>query len=432
MKKYLILALFFLLGANWAIAQNSPARRNYIDIVLTPDHADWNYETGEQATVLLRVLKFGVPMELDVSYEIGPEMLPAEEKGSVRTTHGAAELKLGTSGQPGFRVAKVTVEYEGNRYSDQVKVGYSPEQIRPTVALPVDFTQFWAGAKAEAARVPMDAKVTLLPEYCTQTVDVYLVDLQNFRPGQRLYGFLCKPKAPGQYPVLMSPPGAGVKRILPSTAYAEAGFISLSIEIHGINPLLDVKTYGDISRAMGSYMMTGMDDRDHYYYKKVYLGCVRAIDYLCSLPEWDGRNVVVTGGSQGGALTIVTAALDSRVTALSSFYPALCDMEGYLHDRAGGWPHLFNAINQPYTDTPEKRNTIAYYDVVNFARQLRVPGFYSFGYNDNTCPPTSVYAAINVIDARKFVEVTPISGHWRFGETDARSTRWLRQQCGLE
>jgi len=432
MKKYLILALLLLLGANVVLAQNSPARRNYIDIILTPDHADWNYKTNEQATVQLRVLRFGVPIEVDVAYEIGPEMLPAEEKGSVRTTDGIAELTLGTSTQPGFRVAKVTVEYEGKRYSDQVKVGYSPEQIQPTVLLPADFTEFWDKAKAEAVQVPMDVRVTLLPEYCTQTVDVYLVNIQNFRVGQRLYGFLCKPKAPGKYPVLMLPPGAGVKRILPSTAYAEAGFISLSIEIHGINPLLDADTYSDISRAVGSYQMSGMDDRDRYYYKKVYVGCVRAVDYLCSLPEWDGRNVVVTGGSQGGALAIVTAALDPRITALVSFYPALCDMEGYLHQRAGGWPHLFNAGNQSYTDTPERRSTIAYYDVVNFARQIRVPGFYSFGYNDNTCPPTSVYSAVNVIGAPKVVEVTPISGHWRFGETDARSTQWLRQQCGIE
>lgn len=431
MKKIgLILGLLY--GVVSILTAQSPAPRKYIDIVLTPNHADWLYETGEQAGVEVRVLKSGVPVEAEISYEIGPEMLSPEKTGTVKTKNGVAELKLGTSKNPGFRVAKVSVTHEGKRYSDQVKAGYSPDKIKPTVSLPADFTAFWEQAKKEAGKIAMDPVATYLPEYSTKTVDVYLVDLQNYRKGQRLYGFLCKPKAAGKYPVLMSPPGAGVKRMVPSTAFADQGFISLSIEIHGINPLLDVSTYGEISRAVGSYWMTGMDHRDTYYYKKVYMGCVRAVDYLCSLPEWDGEHVVVSGGSQGGALAIVTAALDKRVNALAAFYPALSDMEGYLHGRAGGWPHLFNEKNQPVTNTPEKRKTMSYYDVVNFARQIAVPGFYSFGYNDNTCPPTSVYSVINSVSAPREVEITPISGHWRFGETNARSLKWLRHQCGLE
>lgn len=432
MKKLFIFLILAAAVPALLRAQNSPARRNYVDIVLTPDHADWIYKTGEKATVTVRVFKDGVPLEIDAAYEIGPEMLPAAEKGTLHTKNGSALLKLGTSRQPGFRTAKVTVEYAGNRYSDQVKVAYSPEKIEPSVQMPSDFDEFWNKAKMEASRIPVDAQVILLPEYCTRTVDVYLVDMQNFRKNQRLYGFLCKPKAPGKYPVLMSPPGAGVKRITPITSWAEQGFISLNLEVHGIYPLLEADTYADVSRAIGNFWTTGMDDRDQYYYKKIYLGCVRAIDLLCSLPEWDGKNVVVSGGSQGGALSMVTAALDERVTALVSFFPALCDMEGYLHGRAGGWPHLFNATNQPYTNKPDKVKTMAYYDVVNFARRIQVPGYYSFGFNDNTCPPTSVYAALNVVRAPKEVVIEPITGHWRYGESTAASDRWLQRRCGLK
>ncbi len=420
-----------LLTVVWdGAAQFTAAPRKYVDIVLTPDRADWNYRTGEPATVKVQALRNGVPMETEIAYECGPEMLPPDDRGTVGTKNGAAVIRLGTMREPGFRVCRVRVTCEGKEYADQVKVGYSPEAIRPTVKLPEDFTAFWEAAKAEAAKVPMDARLTLLPEYSTPTVDVYLVNLQNYKKGQRMYGYLCKPKAPGKYPVLMSPPGAGVKPQRPSTAYADRGFISLSIEIHGIDPRLDAGTYADLSRAFGSYMYYDLDNRDRYYYKKVYLGCVRAIDFLCSLPEFDGKNVVVTGGSQGGALSIVTAALDPRVTCLAAFYPALCDMEGYLHGRAGGWPHLFAPANRGVTDTPEKIATAAYYDVVNFARNVKVPGFYSFGYNDNTCPPTSVFAAVNSVTAPKEVCVTPITGHWRFGESNEKSLRWIDAQIG--
>jgi cephalosporin-C deacetylase len=422
---------FYLLIVWQAAAQNAPAPLKLIDFVLTPGAADWKYTVNQPASVQVTVLKNDVPLEeVAISYEFGPEMLPAEKKGNMKLRKGQGRIDMGTSKEPGFRQLVVKTEYQGKTYSSQVKIGFSPEKIAPTVALPADFIAFWEEAKTQAAKVPMDARLTYLPEHSTTTIDVYLVNLQNYKQGQRLYGYLCKPKAPGKYPVLFSPPGAGVKPASPSTFFAEQGFISLSIEIHGLSPMLDSDTYKNISNAFGDYMFNKLDDRDNYYYKSVYLGCVRSVDYLCSLPEFDGKNVVVTGGSQGGALAIVTAALDKRVKALASFYPALCDLTGYLHGRAGGWPHLLSPRYAATTNTPAKISTIGYYDVVNFARQITVPGFYSWGYNDNTCPPTSVYAAVNAVKAPKTIAITPISGHWRFGETNQESMEWLKQQVG--
>lgn len=400
----------------------------YIEIMLTPDHADWVYETGQKATVEVRVYRFGIPIETEVAYRVGPEMMPPTQTGTVGTRGGSARLDLGTASEPGFRVANVTVEVEGREYTDQVKVGYSPERIRPTVTMPEDFDAFWAGAIAANAELPMDPVVTPLPEYSTRTVDVFLVSLQNHRPGERMYGYLCVPKAPGQYPVLMSPPGAGVRRSTPTTRYAEAGFISFSYEIHGLDPRLDAATYGDIARALGSYQTSNMDNRDTYYYKRVYLGCVRAIDYLVSLPQFDGRNVVVTGGSQGGQLTMVTAGLHPKVTALAAFYPAMCDVTGYLHGRAGGWPHMFNAAGAPVNATEARINTVRYYDTVNFARRITAPGWYCWGFNDNTCPPTSTYSALNVIEAPTTTQIIPDAAHWRYPENDQNSIEWLRGQ----
>ena len=112
---------------------------------------------------------------------------------------------------------------------------------------------------------------------------------------------------------------------------------------------------------------------------------------LTSLPKWDGKNLLVLGGSQGGQLTIVTTALDPRVTALAASYPAYSDVTGYLRGRTGGWPGLFRAgADGKPGDAPieAKLVTTTYYDTVNFARRLKVPGFCYRGYNDETCPPT--------------------------------------------
>jgi cephalosporin-C deacetylase len=431
MKKlnYIITLITCFLVLSDVAAQPAPAPIKLVDFVLTPDHSDWKYKVDEIAVVEVTVLKFGVPVKnVSIDYEIGPEMLMPDKKGSLLLESGKGTIEIGTSKQPGFRRLVVRTLIDGASYSGEIKLAFSPEKIVPTVQMPEDFDQFWNNAKNDASKIPMDAIVIHLPEKSTSTVDVYLVNLQNYKEGKRLYGYLSKPKARGKYPVLFEPPGAGIKVISPSISYANQGFIVFNIEIHGLSPLIPNESYRNISNAFGDYVFNKLDDKDNYYYKSVYMGCVRAIDFLCSLPEFDGKNVVVTGGSQGGALSIVTAGLDKRVTCLSAFYPALSDVTGYLHGRAGGWPHLFNQSNIHTTNTPEKIRTVGYYDVVNFAKNIKVPGFYSWGYNDNVVPPTSVYAAVNSIKAPKTVVITPISGHWRFPETNQQSIDWIKKQ----
>jgi len=428
LQPYLLCFLLFTSVVR-SVAQNAAAPLKFIEFTLTPDAADWNYKIGQNASIQVTVLRFGVPIRnVVVSYEIGPEMLTAEKKDTLICATGQCKIDIGTCEKPGFRQLVVRTEYQGKTYSDMIKVGYEADKIKPTVGMPDDFLAFWENAKAEAATIPMDAVVTPLPQYATRTVDVFLVSLQNYKKGKRIYGYLCKPKALGKYPVMLNPPGAGVKSTLPYTAHAELGYITLTIEVHGVSPMLDSESYRNINSLIGNYPQIGLEDRDNYYYKSVYLGCVRSVDFLCSLPEWDQKNVLVTGGSQGGALSIVTAALSSRVTCLASFYPALSDLTGYLHGRAGGWPHLLSDRNLARNNTTERLRTISYYDVVNFAKHIKVPGFYSWGYNDDTCPPTSVFSVVNSISATKTVVVTPISGHWRFEETNQESLAWFKSQ----
>jgi cephalosporin-C deacetylase-like acetyl esterase len=124
-----------------------------------------------------------------------------------------------------------------------------------------------------------------------------------------------------------------------------------------------------------------------------------------------GPGVSVAGGSQGGALSIITASLDPRVKWAAPVFPAMADMVGYLKGRAGGWPHIFDK-NSPHHHTEAKIKTAAYYDVVNFARTLQVPSIYSMGFNDEVCPPTSMYAAYNAISSPKELKLYQETGYW--------------------
>ena len=430
MKKILNYAAvcLFLLAAMPLWAENYPYQSDVLWVTV-PDHADWLYETGEKAKVEVQFYKYGIPQDgLEVAYEIGGDMMPADKSGTVTLKNGRAVISMGTMNQPGFLDCRLSATVNGKKYKHHVKIGFSPEKLQPYTKLPADFNAFWEKNLAEAAKCPMKYTIEPAPEYSSEKSDCYLIKLQCFRPGSYIYGYLTRPKAAGNYPVVLCPPGAGVKTIKDPKRhiyYADEGCIRLEMEIHGLNPTMSAEEFKEISSAFGNYLVNGIDNRDNYYMKKVYLACVRAVDYLTSLPDWDGKNVIVQGGSQGGALALVTAGLDKRVTACVANHPALSDMAGYKAGRAGGYPHLFK--NYQGMDTPEKINTLAYYDVVNFAKQIKVPVYMTWGYNDNTCPPTTSYIVYNVLDCPKEALITPINEHWTSEATEYGHLKWIQK-----
>jgi cephalosporin-C deacetylase len=423
-NRFLPLAALFWLSLLTAIAQ--PARRP-VEVIVTMDRDDWTYKTGDKVQFLVTVMRNGnMVKNASVRYEIGLEKLDPTIKETKTAADGKLTIDGGTLKTPGFLRCIAWVTVDGNEYRGLATAGFDPQKIEPTVANPQDFDTFWATAKQELAAVPMDAKMTLLPERCTEKVNVYHLNLQNNRKGVRVYGILSIPKKEGKYPALLRVPGAGVRAYYGDVATAENNIITLEIGIHGIPVTMDPSVYLDMGQGLlNGYPAYNMDDRDKFYYKRVYLGCVRANDFLTSLPQYDGTNLAVTGGSQGGALSIITAGLDPRVKWLGAFYPALSDVTGYLHGRAGGWPHYFDKNAVKWNNTKEKVATVAYYDVVNFARRVKVPGFYIWGYNDETCPPTSMYAAYNVTTAPKELKLFLDTGHWTYQEEKDIMNNWL-------
>ncbi|TAE35768.1 MAG: acetylxylan esterase [Runella slithyformis] len=420
---------FFIVGLLLAnVAQAQPAERP-IKIMVAPNHADWHYKVGENVKFTISVFQNGNLLKnSSVRYEIGPEKMTPTKRDSVLLATGTTTVEGGSLKTAGFLRCVAVVKVNGKEYRGLATAGFEPEKIVPAVENPADFVAFWAQAKADLAKIPIDARLTLLPERCTETVNVYHLNLQNFREGVRLYGILCVPKKEGKYPALLKMPGAGVRPYYGDVKMAEKGIITLEIGIHGIPVTMDQQVYNDLGAgALSAYHTNNLDNRDRYYYKRVYLGCVRANDFLVNMPQFDGKNLAVTGGSQGGALAITTAALDPRVKWLGAYYPALADMAGYLQNRAGGWPHIFDK-NNPHHHTPEKIKTASYYDVVNFARLLQVPGYYSMGFNDEVCPPTSMYAAFNVITAPKTADLFLETGHWTYPEEVEKMNNWLVQQ----
>lgn len=408
-------------------------RVSSLRVLVSPDRTGWTYGLGESVKFRVMIVADGQALEgVTIKYRVGPEMMPAEEKTAIVPAAGLL-IEGGTLGEPGFLRCIVTAEREGRIYRGLATAGIVPEKIAPTQSEPADFDAFWAAGVADLAKIPLDARMTRLPEQSTATVDVYHVSFQNVGVSgatfpssrTRIYGILCVPKGAGPFPALLRVPGATVRAYSGVRDLAEKGLITLEIGIHGIPVNLGSEIYTQlVSGALASYPTYNLDNRQTYYYRRVYLGCVRANDFLCSLEQWDRKNLLVVGHSQGGQLAIATATLDPRVTALSATYPAYCDVTGYLHGRAGGWPGMMRDEKAGHR-TPAKIATTGYYDTVNFARRLKQPGFYTWGYNDETCPPTSMFAAYNVITAPKELLLALETGHATSPEQAERINAWL-------
>jgi cephalosporin-C deacetylase-like acetyl esterase len=397
-----------------------------IKITVTADHNDWNYQPGEP-------VKFTVaaPAGTNITYTIGPEMMPAESKKAVIPESGNLEIEGGTLKEPGFLRCVVTAT--GGR--GLATAAFAPEKIRPTQTDPADFDAFWSKAKAELAAIPIDAKLTPMPEETTDKHEAFAVSLQNIgtppETTSRFYGILYIPRGEGPFPAMMSPPGAGVRG--PDRdiwGWADRGFIVLYVGIHEV-PMRPLPDAAATTSVPGNYPNIGLDDPSHYYFRRVIMGCLRADDYLVTLPKWDHKNLIAYGGSQGGYLSLTTTALDPRVTCCEVSYPAYCDESAYAHGRPSGWPAMkFNDPNDTEQQRAAKIATTAYFDSVNFARRIKAPGHYAWGYNDETCPPDSTFSMYNVLTAPKELTIFKEMGHARVPALTDVEHEWLLKQVG--
>lgn len=408
---------------------------NNIVVTITPDHKDWNYKAGETANFVVNVLKSGTLLDnAKVDIEAGPVMYP-DAKKSVTLKEGSIKWS-GKLTTPGFYRITATAHVGGKDYRGLCTAAFSPEKLRPYCKEPKDFDEFWSKALSEARKNDLNPTRRLLPERCTKNENVYEVSYVNDNANSRMYGILSVPVKPGKYPALLRVPGAGVRPYSGDTYTAPGKCIVLEIGIHGIPVTMQQSIYDDLrNAALNNYWEVNLAEPNKNYYKRVVTGAVRGVDFIASLPEWDGKAIGVTGSSQGGFLSLATAALDKRITFLGVVHDAMCDFEAEMHDVGGGWPHYFywdvkNGTNKELLNM--KVEGARYYDGVNFARRVTQPGWYSFGYNDEVVPPTSSYSTYNIIKAPKTLSVYQMTGHYWYQEQWDEWQNFIRKQMGIE
>lgn len=407
------------------------APRNYLDYVIVLNQSNRDYKCGKRAIATIIAQGGGKPLDgTIVTYQSGPEMYLPNNIDTIKFVDGKAVIDMGTMTEPGFLECRVTFRPFDKTIKDIIKVAYEKENIKSFTDLPKDFRKFWNKTLAEAESINLNPQTKVMDKLSTDGIEINWVKLHVGPNNRLMYGWLCRPKDGKKHPVMFIPPGAGSSRRMPLEYYAKKGFISFNVEVHGLDPLLSDEDYKQQSKEIvGEYCMKDLGNGKDSYFKSVYAGCSRCIDYLSTLPDWDGKNIIVHGGSQGGALTIITAALNNKVTLLAACYPALCDLTAALHNRANTWPKYFSKTDHDFPDSIKKTVLAAlpYYDVVNFARILDKPGYFYYGYSDATCSPTAVNACLNEIKSSKVIDYDFTNGHARFLEANERIENYILQ-----
>lgn len=315
--------------------------------------------------------------------------------------------------EPGFYRCTVAVDGEVVK---EFNIGFEPEGI---VSLPdsqPDFDEFWQRTLDELAAVAPEYSMTEEKDKSNKGGKVYRVKMKSLG-GVEVQGYLTMPaKASKKHtmPVLVHYMGYGSKpwHAEPYEGMERIEFV-LSTRGQGLNE--PTNTYGD-------WAVYGLGNRDSFYYRGAFMDLVRAIDFVCTLPEVDQRYIFAEGGSQGGAFTLVACSLDKRIRAAAPWIPFLSDYPDYF--KIVHWPAevIFKKQQETGISNRDLYKMLSYFDVKNFTRRITCPILMGVGLQDPTCPPHTNFAGYNLISSQKQFVIYPECGH------DTRHPDWDDRQ----
>ena len=397
---------------------------------LAPDHASGVYNTGETVswTVTLGTPDAGEVVP-EFTYKITKDGKTPVSQGTVGFVNGIATITASRT-DPGALIAELSTGAKPLPVATSGAI-YAPEKIQPSAPAPADFDAFWKDKLVELALVPINPVIEKAPDAKnTSGVDYCKVTLDNIR-GTHVRGQLARPSSPGKHPAIITFQFAGVYALDPNVVIGDArsGWLAFNISAHDLPIDSAPEFYTGLKEgALKNYIYIGSEDRETSYFLRMFLGCARAIDYVTSLADWDGKTLIVTGASQGGLQSFVAAGLSPKVTGLMTVVPAGCDVYGPLAGRAFGWPYWLSNWGPQGRDQKKIETTAGYFDAINFAARVNAPALVAYGLNDPTSRPTGVAAAINALQGPKEAIILPLSDHHGAGGAQAayfkRAIQW--------
>ncbi|MCX6365744.1 MAG: acetylxylan esterase [Armatimonadetes bacterium] len=369
---------------------------------ITADHVDGVYRVGETVRWSVQWAGEG-PAPEKIDYVVKRGGLTEQSKGSLALAQGTGTVEARFE-KPGA----LLLVLQGSRSRGGAVA--APEKIGLSAPRPQNFDAFWAAKIKELGSVPANPR--LERGLSGKPGVVYSKLTMNNIRGTKIQGHTAQPAGKTTLPALLIVQWAGVYGLPRNwvTDRAADGWLTLNIEAHDLPFDQPPAFYEEQSKGpLNNYPAIGNDSPETSYFLRMYLSCYRAAQYLTEHPDWDGKTLVVMGGSQGGLQSLMTAGLHPKITAALASVPAGCDMLGPDVGRAPGWPMwVFNAQGK---DAKKVREASRYFDVANFTPKIKCPVLIGCGLIDETCPPEGILAAANQIKSPKEVVLLPIAGH---------------------
>jgi len=326
----------------------------------------------------------------------------------------------------------VIVSFQGDEVNITTKFsfGVNPEEIVSPPDPQADFENYWDRAKKELAAVDPQYKLTRIDSLCTKDKEWYLLEMRSLG-NVLIRGYYGKPVKPGKYPAILLVQGYS-SEMIPQWGYQGSDMVALVLNIRGHGNSKNNIDPG--FRGYPGYLQYQLHDKEMYIYRGAYMDCRRAVDFLFSRPEVDNTRIAVEGGSQGGALTFATAALNNdRIAVAVPAVPFLSDFPHYF--RVADWPgneFIDYVKDHPETGWEKVYETLSYIDIKNLAGWIKCPVLMGVGLIDETCPPHINFAAYNQLSVPKEYIVYPESGHGIPGEFHDRMIEFIKKHFGMQ
>ncbi len=377
---------------------------NEITVSARTDKSDAVYEINEPAVFIFTSTSPG-----EVSYVISLDGRDIIDSNKFEYTGQPLRITSKLN-KPGFLRCEFKFKYS-NKSEQKIAVAgaaYEPLKIKAAAVMPNDFDKFWSQLKAQLACIPINPVFTPIK---SDSNKVETFDVKMDCLGKNVYGYFARPiKAkPKSCPAIITLHGAGVSSARKDliTYFANNGFIALEINANGVENGKSPEYYAKLyETVLKNYRHWGKENQYTSYFTWMFVRVLRGLEFLKSQPEWNGKILVAYGASQGGAQSLAAAGLDSDVNLIFAGVPAMCDHGGYIN----GWPKFVprepdGSYNKQILDAS------MYNDGVNFARRAKAKAIFKVGFVDDTCRPTSVYAAYNNYNGPKEILNAPLNAH---------------------
>ena len=350
----------------------------------TPFHANGIYQRGETAGWTVTAAGGSG----SYTYTIKTNNADVLKSGTLDLASGHATMEA-TLNEPAMLYVEVRPPGEGAAI--HLGAAIAPSELQPSVPRPADFDDFWEGKLKALAQVPIHPELTPAPG-AREGVDLYTVKLDSL--GSHVQGYLAKPATEGKFPALVVFQYAGVYALRPETVTDRAaeGWLAFDVDSHDLPP-------DQATGVSTNYQAIGNTDRETSYFLNMYLRDARAIDYIRTRPDWDGKTIVAMGTSMGGQQSLVTAGLRPEITAVLVNEPSGADSNGNRHGHQAGYP------NWP-SDNLKVMETALYFDTVNFASRIQARVLAAIGFIDTIAPPAGIWIAVNQVPGPK--EIVPM------------------------